>query len=87
MASVAHLANFITTRRSYYAKQMASDLARLRVEYGNQLVDEALQLSRQADLRASLSVSGQRQRQHERRQSEREAQELFRKRGQSDGRC
>jgi hypothetical protein len=56
---------------------MSSDLARLRTQYGNRLVDQALQLSRQTDLRASFSISGERQRRHAERQSEREAQELF----------
>jgi hypothetical protein len=75
MASVSHLAHLIASRRGFYAKQMASELARMRAEYGNRLVDEALQLSRQIDLRAALGVAGARQRQAEQRRNARFVQE------------
>jgi|RhiMetdeSRZDD1v2_1073273.scaffolds.fasta_scaffold661890_2 hypothetical protein len=82
-----HLADLIGSIRHKHARALRADLLRLQTTYGRHAVSEALALSQQQDLRASLSVSGERQRRHEQREGERMAQELFRKREDSDGRC
>jgi hypothetical protein len=58
--SVAQLAAYIASRRTHFAKMMSSDIARLRVEFGNRLVNEALELS-QHTLRTALSIGGEQQ--------------------------
>jgi hypothetical protein len=75
--SVANLANYISALRGRYARQLASDIARLRAEYGNRLIDEALQLSRQSDVQSALSVTGQRVRSREQRENARLAAAVF----------
>jgi orotidine-5'-phosphate decarboxylase len=87
MSSIRHLADLIGSTRHKHARALQADLLRLQTTYGRHAVSEALALSQQQDLRASLSISGQRQRQRAERQSERMAQEQFRKREDSDGRC
>jgi hypothetical protein len=76
-SSVTNLANYISTLRARYARQMASDVAKLRAEYGNRIIDEALQLSKQADVRSSLSISGQRARSREQQASEKLRASVF----------
>jgi hypothetical protein len=55
MANVSDLAHFLTERREAYSGmpnreladlRLAADLARLRLEYGDQIVDKALVMAR-----------------------------------------
>ena len=53
------------------------DLCHLKAEHGGDAVNEALQIRRQAELKASLSVSGERCRRHYARADERATQAAF----------
>ena len=53
------------------------DLCHLKAEHGSDAVNEALQICRQAELKASLSVSGERCRRHDARADERATQAAF----------
>jgi hypothetical protein len=53
------------------------DLCHLKAEHGSDAVNEALQICRQAELKASLSVSGERCRRHDARADERTTQAAF----------
>jgi hypothetical protein len=77
MRNVDNLADLILSIRQRYARSLASDLNRLRVEHGDRRVTEALQIAKQIELRNSMSISGSRRRQHDARQDERNAQAVF----------
>jgi hypothetical protein len=84
MAGTVHdLASLIAALRSRYAHALRSDLLKLRAVHGARAVDEAFQLCRQAETRASLSVSGAKAKQREQRADARLAQAVFRSRGRS----
>jgi hypothetical protein len=78
VSSINDLAGLIGTLKARHDRAFDADLTRLKTAYGERAVDQALQVSRQSDLRSSLSVSGQRMRRREQRQSERLAAEVFR---------
>ncbi|MGA8652781.1 MAG: hypothetical protein WB677_19585 [Xanthobacteraceae bacterium] len=77
MRNTDSLADYIVSIRQRYARSLASDLARLRAEYGGRRVQEALQIARQIELRHSMSISGSRRRQHDARQDEHTTQAAF----------
>ena len=79
MSSIKDLADYIGTLRLRYARALQSDLARLKAEHGSHAVSEALQICKQAELKASLSISGERRRRHDALTDERETQAVFQK--------
>ncbi len=77
MASIKDLADYIGAMRSRCARAPQFDLCHLTAEHGSDAVNEALQICRQAELKASLSVSGERCRRHDARADERTTQAAF----------
>ena len=78
MTTIREISNLIATMRSKHAAALAADLTRLRTQYGSVAIDQADALAKQRDLRQSLSISGQRVRQRQLRESDRLAAEVFR---------
>ena len=60
MANIKDLAVYIGAMRSRCARARQFDLCHSKAEHDNDPVNEALQICRQAQLKASLSVSGER---------------------------
>lgn len=78
--SAKGLADKIGAIRQQYAHALQADLLALEKRFGRDAVAAAAALSQQQDLRASLSASGRRQRQHARGEDAREvAEAIFRK--------
>ena len=67
MANIKDLADYIGAMRSRCARAPQFDLCHLKAEHDNDAVNEALQICRQAELKASLSVSGERCRRYDAR--------------------
>jgi hypothetical protein len=82
-SSTQDLADYIGALRSRYARALQSDLLKLRTVHGGRAVSEALSLCREAEARASLSVSGAKAKQREQRADARLAQAVFRSRGRT----
>jgi hypothetical protein len=78
MTTLNDLVAFISSRRAVHDRAFESDVARLRVKYGNGTVDEALAMSRQGERRDALSISGARRRRREEHANARRLQNLFR---------
>jgi len=78
MSSLRELAGLVTIIRQRHARNLQSDLLKLRAEYGSEKLNHALELSKQEALRSALSVSGARQRAQAERENGRELQRLFR---------
>jgi hypothetical protein len=57
MSSIDDIVAFIRSRRDGYKRQLASDLARLRLEYGNRIVDQALALADEAERRSTIATT------------------------------
>jgi hypothetical protein len=82
-SSIQDLADLIATLRSRHSQAFRSDLLRLRTQYGARAVAEAFALCRQAEARASVSVSGAKAKQRAERADVRLAQALFARRERS----
>lgn len=72
------LSDLVSATRSKHARALEADLVRLRTQYGSVAINQADALAEQRDLRQSLSISGQRVRQRQTRESDRLAAAVFR---------
>lgn len=78
--SAKGLADKVSAIQQTHARALRADLLRLETRYGTRAVTEAMAFAKQRELRATLSIGGQRQRQHARGEDAREAAEaVFRK--------
>jgi hypothetical protein len=59
MANIKDLADYIDALRSGCARAPQFGLCHLKAEHGSDAVNEALRICRQAELKASLSVSSE----------------------------
>jgi hypothetical protein len=74
------LAAKVSAIRQTHARALQADLSRLETRYGREALNNAMGLSRERELRATMSTSGRRQRQHARGEDMRmAAEEIFRK--------
>jgi hypothetical protein len=80
MASIDDIARFINSRRAQLDRAFRSDLVRLQVELGDRLLTEAIKGADQLVERDKLSIAGTKQRERERRQHAKRAQQLFQQR-------
>src|SRR5262249_3977003 len=79
MASLNDLAGLIAHHRAAAERLFDSEIARLRLAYGDRVVTKAMGLvERQGDQRAAISVSAARLRHAQERAAERGAQRAFR---------
>jgi hypothetical protein len=74
--TVADLAGWIAARREKLNRSFRSDLIRLQLQYGNELLTEAIKLADASETRSRLSISASKARASEER---REAEAVFRK--------
>jgi hypothetical protein len=77
MPTVSDIAALIVARRQELDRLMGRDLVTLQVRYGEKALTEAIKLADRAAAQGKLSIVGERQRRHERRQADHEAQRLF----------